>query len=312
MPVKKSEFAFLSSNGKNTVRGVKYMPEDPKAVVVISHGMVEHLGRYDDFNTYLAENSYAAYIHTHIGHLGSTKFKEDLGYFAPKDGYKYVARDIKRTVERAKKENPGLKVILLGHSMGSFYARVYPSVYPGSIDGLIISGTGGPNDAAAAGLNLVKAMIRVRGDRYRSERVKNMMFGAYLKRIKDPRTPQDWISRDTEIVDRYVNDPGCTFSFTLGGYRDLLEIMILSNSKETYEKTARDLPILIFSGSEDPVGDYGMGVMEVFSTYKKHGFRNVNMKIYPGGRHEMLNEINRSEVYRDVLAWLNGNFSEVK
>ncbi len=305
MSSKRIEYEFTSSNGINTVRGVKYIPEDIKGVLVISHGMVEHYGRYENFMGYMADNGYAVYMHDHIGHLHSVDNDEQLGFFGSKEGYKVLLRDIKKTVDIAREENPGKKLVLLGHSMGSFYARVYPTYYPGTVDGLIISGTGGPNKAAGMGKALIAVMSKFKGEKYRSTMIRNMTFKGYLSRIENPRTPSDWITRDEAIVDRYVVDPGCTFTFTLAGYRDLMDILQIANSEETYRKTDKALPIYIFSGSEDPVGGFGLGVMEVFENYKSGGFENVKVKIYPEGRHEMLNELNRSEVYGDVLSWMD-------
>ena len=306
MSVIKTEFSFPSTNGINTVRGVRYLPADGqcKAVLQISHGMVEHYDRYDDFMNYMAENGFAVYMHDHIGHKHSVDNDEQLGYFAEDEGYKCILNDLYHTAMMAKEENPGKKYFLLGHSMGSFYARVFASQYTDIIDGVIISGTGGPNKAAAMGGKLVRLLIKLKGDRYRSGFVNNMAFGEYLKKIENPETPSDWITRDKEIVKEYVADKYCQFVFTLSGFRDLMDIMGQSNDKQTFENTPDSLPVYIFSGSMDPVGDYGIGVLNVVDGYKTAGCTDVQVKIYDGGRHEMLNEINRREVYDDVKNWL--------
>lgn len=306
MSVIKSDFSFPSSNGTNIIRGWKIYDDSlpTKAVLQISHGMVEHIGRYEDFARFLAGEGFAVYANDHLGHKGSAGSDEDLGYFAPKDGYKCVLADLAHTAKTAREENPGKKLFLLGHSMGSFYARSFAALYPRLLDGLIISGTGGHNKMTAAGQKIVRAMIAFKGDRYRSQMVNKMAFGEYLKKIDNPRTPSDWISRDSEMVDRYRRDKYCSFVFTLGGFKDLLDINALANSQKTYEDTKKDMPILIFSGTMDPVGDYGAGVMQVYRLYTEKGCKDVKLNMYTGGRHEMLNETNRRQVYDDVLAWL--------
>ena len=306
MDIIRTEFSFESNNGTNTVRGVRYLPADGscKAILHISHGMVEHYDRYDDFMTYMAQNGFAVYMHDHIGHKHSVESDEQLGYFAKEEGYKCILNDLHHTAEMAIAENPGKKYFLLGHSMGSFYARVFASQYTDIVDGVLISGTGGPNKAAAAGGKIVRLMIKLKGEKYRSEFINNMAFGKYLEKIENPRTPKDWITRDEAVVDRYVADKYTQFIFTLSGFRDLMDIIALSNDDTTFRNTPDKLPIYVFSGSMDPVGDYGMGVINVVDGYKSNGCFDVQLKIYEGGRHEMLNEINRREVYDNVRNWL--------
>ena len=306
MKILKNEFSFLSSNGTNTVRGIKVYPEAGpyKAMLQISHGMVEHYDRYMNFMEFMAQQGFVVYIHDHIGHKHSVENMDQLGYFAPENGYIHVLRDLLHTAQMAKAEHPDLKLYLLGHSMGSFFGRVFAQVHGDIIDGVLISGTGGPNKAAGAAITIIKAMKKVKGDKYRSQFINNLAFGSYLDKIENPDTPKDWITRDKEIVKQYVADVYCQNVFTLNGFENLMQIISLSNADATFAKTKKDLPIYIFSGSMDPVGGYGIGVMQVFDLYKKAGCTDVTVKIYDGGRHEMLNELNRREVYDDVLNWL--------
>lgn len=312
MNIIKSTFSFLSRNGENTIKGMKIMGDTCpyKGVVIISHGMVEHIGRYENFADYLAQNGYIVYAHDHLGHKRSVNSDDELGYFAPQNGYKCVLEDLHHTARMAKQENPKLKIFLLGHSMGSFYARAFAAEYPQAIDGLIISGTGGKNKMTAVGQKIVRVLIRLKGDRYRSSFVNNMAFGEYLKKIENPVSSSDWLSRDRDVVSQYDQDKYCQFVFTLGGFKDLLDINALSNDDETFKKTVKALPIYIFSGSMDPVGDYGIGVMKVFENYKNFDCTDVTIKIYDGGRHEMLNEVNRRQVYDDVKNWLDSKTEE--
>lgn len=307
METRKTEFSFKSSNGINTVRGVKILPADGscKAVLQISHGMVEHYDRYMNFMEFMAENGFAVYMHDHIGHKHSVENDEQLGFFASRDGHVHILNDLVTTAKMAKAEYPGAKFFLLGHSMGSFYARVFAAQYGELLDGALISGTGGPNKAAARGRMAITAMIKIKGEMHRSKDIVKMMFGKYLDKIENPKTPSDWITRDDELVALYRKDKYCQFTFTLAGFRDLMDVLMLSNSKETFENTPDELPLYIFSGSMDPVGDYGMGIMQVVDGYKAAGCSDVTLKLYDGGRHEMLNELNKEEVYADLISWLN-------
>ena len=306
MKILKNEFSFPSSNGINTIRGIKVCNEAGpyKAILQISHGMVEHYDRYMDYMEYMAGQGFVVIMNDHLGHKHSVDSDEQLGYFAPQNGYIHVMGDLLTTAQMAKEEFPGLKLFMLGHSMGSFFARAFARAHSDEIDGLIISGTGGPNKAAGAAIKIIKAMKLVKGEKYRSQFMTNMAFGTYLDKIENPDTKSDWITRDKEIVKKYVADKYCQYTFTLNGFENLMEIISLSNADSTFENTPKDMPVFIFSGSMDPVGGYGMGVMQVFDCYKKAGCLDVEVKIYDGGRHEMLNEINRDEVYEDVKNWL--------
>lgn len=306
MELIKTNFEFKSSNGTNTIRGFKVCKaQGPyKACVQISHGMVEHIGRYEDFMNYMAELGFVMYAHDHLGHKNSVESDDQLGYFAPVDGYKCILGDLAYTAQKAKSEYPDLKLFLLGHSMGSFYARAFAAWYSEAIDGVIISGTGGRNKMAGPGKAIVNTLIKLKGDKYRSQFVANLSFKGFMAKIDNPNTESDWISRDEDIVRTYVHDKYCQFKFTLSGFRDLMDINTLCNSDECFKAMKKDLPIYIFSGSMDPVGGFGMGVMEVFDRYKSQGCTDVEVKIYDGGRHEMLNEINKIQVYEDLAAWL--------
>ncbi|MEG0092159.1 MAG: alpha/beta fold hydrolase, partial [Oscillospiraceae bacterium] len=288
MPLLKENFEFLSANGKNMIKGVIRRKDAPpyKAIIQISHGMVEHMDRYEEFMNFMAENGYVMVGHDHLGHKASVDSDDELGFFAEKDGYKCILDDLVTTASRTRKMFPGLKLVLLGHSMGSFYARVFASKYHNLIDGIIISGTGGTNPIAGVGKLLIKLMIIIKGAKYRSDFVANISFSGFLSKIPCPKNKSEWISTDPEMVQKYINDKYCSFTFTLSGFLDLVTINGLSNSEECYKNFKKDIPVYIFSGEMDPVGEYGKGVTEVYEKLKAAGVSDITFKLYKDGRHE--------------------------
>lgn len=307
----KTNVSFLSANKTDMVQCWLYEAEDtaPKAVVQLSHGMCEYIGRYEAFIDFLVGQGFAVCGNDHLGH-GETSGKSGVdGYFAKKDGAACVVQDLRSVTQLAQKRWPCVPVFLLGHSMGSFLARKYAAEDASALSGLILSGTGGPNPAAGAGVALTKLMALFRGDTYRSSLVHKMAFGAYLAHIEKPNTPYDWLSRDEEIVQKYAADPKCTFIFTLNGFHEMMKTLKEVNKKDWGARVPKNLPVLLFSGDADPVGQYGEGVRSVYENLKRGGVENVTLKLYPGGRHEMLNETNRAEVYKDVADWLNARLS---
>ena len=306
MGILKQDIKFLSANGINTISGVVICKEMPpyKAIIQISHGMVEHIGRYEDFMNFMAGEGFIMVAHDHLGHKTSTRNDDDLGYFAKKNGYKYIIADLIKTADLIKDMFPQQKLFLLGHSMGSFYARVLVSKKPEMYDGIMISGTGGKNFLAGAGKTLVKILIKLKGDTYRSSAVEGLVFKDFLLRVENHKTPRDWLTRDEEIVEKTMQDRYSTFTFTLSGFRDLLTINTLANSSHCYNNWSKSMPTFIFSGSLDPVGEYGKGVTEVYTKLKNKNIEDLTLKIYEGGRHEMLNETNRDEVHQDLINWL--------
>ena len=305
LPIKEN-FSFLSSNGTNTVKGfIIRKPQPPyKAIIQISHGMKEHMGRYEEYMNFMAEKGYVMVGHDHIGHGQSVNDISELGFFASKDGHIHVLNDIATTAGRIKKSFPQLKLILLGHSMGSFYARVFAGKYTYLADGMIISGTGGKNPLTVPGKILINLFIKLKGEKATSKFITGVIFGSFLKKIDNPKTASDWLTRDEEAVRRYREDERCRFHFTLGGYKDLVTIQSLANTGECYEKTNKEIPYLIVSGDMDPVCGWGKDMETIISRYKNAGVKDVVLKLYKDGRHEMLHELNKEEVYADILSWL--------
>ena len=308
--VKKNDIKFESSNQGNIVAGYYYTCPDvpPRAILQISHGMCEYIGRYDDFAGYMAQNGYVVCGNDHLGHGATSSGANGTdGFFAEKDGWEHVLRDLNQMNRLAHEAYPGLPLILLGHSMGSFFAREYAVRYPDTLDALVLSGTGGPNPMAGVGVVLTEWIGKLKGAKHRSAFLNNMAFGQYLKRVENPATPYDWISRDQEIVAKYAADEKCTFIFTASAFHDLMTILRAVSSPKWASGIAKTLPVALFAGDMDPVGDYGKGVETVYRMLKEAGVEDLSIKLYPGARHEILNETNRAEVYADILAWCDAH-----
>ncbi|WLR42731.1 lysophospholipase [Bacillus carboniphilus] len=305
-------FMLKSEEGKQ-VHAKKWLSDDGdvKAVVQLSHGMAEHIERYDEFASFLVKHGYAVYGHDHRGHGNTAESTEELGHFHDENGFSLVVEDLKRMTEIIKKDYPNKPIILMGHSMGSFVARRYIQLYGEQLSGVIISGTGGdPGLAGKVGKRLAMREAKRKGARVKSERMDKLMFGRFNQSFKPNRTDFDWLSRDHSKVDEYVNDPLCGEICSAQFYHDLLDGLLLIHREEEVKKTPKDLPIFIFSGSEDPVGQNTKGVLKVVKQLQEAGVTDLQYKFYENGRHEMLNETNRQEVFEDVLHWLDRHVNE--
>lgn len=306
MKCKEEEYTYKSVSGIADIYAKCYAPENPaevKGVMQIAHGMAEYGKRYETFARYLNTRGYAVFINDHLGHGKSVAKEEDLGYFGEKDGPATLVEDAKNLTEIAKSEYPDVPFVLFGHSMGSFIARSYASFYPEELDALVLCGTAGPNPAAAAGAFLANLIAKTKDSHYRSPFIDNLAFGSYNKRYKPNRTKFDWLTRDYVIVDAYVDDPLCGFLFTATGYRDMFNLLQYVSSENWYEKMPKDLPVFFIAGTNDPVGAYGKGVKTVADSLAHHGNPQVGFKLYRDCRHELLNEMNRLDVFADIADW---------
>lgn len=299
---------YKSSSGLCDISAWGYFPADNikvKGIVQIAHGMAEHHKRYEDFISYLNDNGYAVFINDHLGHGKSVSDDSQLGFFGTENGWKNIVDDTKNLTDIAKSELPDVPVILFGHSMGSFVARLYSTLYGDEINGAIYCGTAGANPAAGVGIGVVKSIIKIKGTHYRSKLIDKLAFGTYNSKIKSARTSFDWLTSDNDIVDKYIEDKYCGFLFTACGYRDLMEMIVEINRPEWFSAVRKDLPIYLIAGNADPVGNYGKGIKEVYRNLANTGHSDVTIKLFDGDRHEILNEKDKSDVYRSVLSWLN-------
>ncbi len=300
------EMSFPSSDGKSTIHAEVYEPADGKVrgVVQISHGMIDFVGRYEVLAEYLTGKGFVVAGNDHLGHGGSVKDAADFGYFAKKDGYKLVVDDLYRMNRILKEEYKDVPICMLGHSMGSFMARLYAVKYPESISGIIIHGTGGKNPLLTLGKAAIGFLRLIFGDRHRSKLVTVLAFGSYNSTFPKEEGVNAWLSRDLSKVNGRGNDPRTNFLFTLSAYKDLFCALGECNCENWYSSYPIYLPTLIMSGESDPVGNYGKGTREVYDGLSGAGVLNLRLKMYEGARHELFNETNCYEVFDDIYAWL--------
>ncbi|MEY8337262.1 alpha/beta hydrolase [Lachnospiraceae bacterium 62-35] len=301
-----SEHSLLSSDGKSRLHVVIWKPlKEIRGVLQISHGMIEHIRRYDEFARYMTRHGIAVIGHDHLGH-GKTSRKEDYGFFAEKSGDVYMIRDIHRVRKAAERFFSGVPHILLGHSMGSYFLRKYLTIYGSGVDGAVIMGTGDqPLPILWVGKAAVGVIGRWKGWRHRSSFLHYMVLGDFDRKFKPIKTRDDWLSSDEKKVEEYVRDPMCNFLFTCQAYEDFFKTMLDLKRKFWLCRMPVDLPILLLSGKEDPVGARGRGVRRVYRKLCHLGIRDVSIHLYPNCRHELLNEKNREQVYHDILEWIN-------
>lgn len=302
------QIKLQSTNQETQLVGWLYMPaEQPKAVLQIIHGMAEHMGRYHDIMRELAQNGFAACGIDQLGH-GRTCTDGKYGYFAPKDGWKQLLEDQHRFAHVVQKEAPGVPHIILGHSMGSFIARLFAAKHPKQLQGLVLSGTGRFGMRARLLKMMALRSAGRNGADYLDEELNDMLREHNNAKLDPLHTECDWLSRDAYSVQQYIDDPQCGFPFTAGAFVDLLKLNATANSAACFEKTPDYLPVLMLSGKEDPVGEYAKGVGQVFIQYQKAGISDIELLEYDGARHEVFNEINRAQVYKDLIYWLDRHF----
>lgn len=306
MAYQKTTGEFRSSDDKHMIRYYVYTPVsgDIRAILQISHGMCEYIGRYEEFASFLCENGVLVCGNDHLGHGSAAQESDSLGYFAKKDGWQLLPADVRKLTILMQKRYPGVPYFLLGHSMGSFVARVYLAKYGELLDGAIIMGTSGKNPLASIGVWFAERTIRRHGDKYRSEFLTRQSTGSYNKRFKTEQDEQSWLTKDEAIRKKYAADPLCSFQFTAAGHRDLFTLLQAVSTEEWAERVPKELPILLASGDMDPVGNYGKGVKEVYERLQKAGVKDVSLKLYKDDRHEILNETDRETVYQDMLDFI--------
>ncbi|HBF3670419.1 TPA: alpha/beta hydrolase, partial [Clostridioides difficile] len=305
--MKCTNFTFKGEEGLD-IYTYKWEDENikkPKAVIQIAHGMAETAQRYETFAKVLTKNGYIVYINDHRGHGKTAKIIENVGHLAEKEGFRCLVEDMYTLTNIIKKENEDLPIYLFGHSMGSFASQRYIMDYSNNLSGLILCGSNGKQGII---LNLahliINREIKKYGRRSKSNKINDLIFGGEIIR-RNEKTKFDWLSRDKEQVEKYINDPFCGVVCSCGFFYDLVQGLKEIEDKENLKKVPLDIPIYIISGDKDPIGKNGKGVLRLRDRYIKLGVKDVTCKLYKDGRHELLNEINREEVFEDIICWLN-------
>ena len=302
---KEEKFTFLSADGKTTIHAVKWIPEDGKyeAILQITHGMIEFVERYRLFAEFLTENGFMVVGHDHLGHGDSVASKDDWGYFAENPSDTVIA-DMHALRTMIQKENPGVPYFMMGHSMGSLVVRAYAKEHDQELDALIVCGSPSKNYLRPLGAAVGHAEAAVLGDEHRSNLLEAMSFGSFAARFADEKSRFAWCCSDPEVVREYEENPLCGFTFSDDAFFALNDLL-----KETYgfhgwHCTNRKLPVLFLSGGDDPCYVNVRRFKKSIDHMRLIGYRNVRGKLYPGMRHEILNEKEKYRVYGDVWKWL--------
>lgn len=308
MSIRKEAGKFTSSEKNATVVYTRWYDEaaKPKALLAIAHGMAEYIDRYDEFARFMADHGYAVYGNDHLGHGRTAPRLEDRGYFAARDGRYCVMNDMRTLCGIARKDFPGIPLILMGHSMGSFIARLFCMNYPAEIEGAIFMGTAGKNPIGGIGVVMAGLLAAVKGERHKSAFFDNITFGSNNKAIENPKTAFDWLNTDEAEVQKYIADEDCGYTFTVNGYREIAKMVVEINEPGWAANIRPGLPVLVISGEGDPVGGLGKGVRETYDGLKQAGLKDLSLKLYPVMRHEILKEKDKALVFGDILAWCDG------
>ena len=295
----------LSSDKEHYLKGKIFIPDgDPRGILQVVHGMTEYIDRYDKFMYEMAEYGFIVFGYDHLGHGNTVNDPSELGFFAHENGWVHLVDDVFIFASEVRNiYGNELPFILMGHSMGSFIVRLTAAKYE-HWDKLIVMGTGGPNAAASAGIALCSALKKFKGERSHSALIQQMAFSTYNKGFEAEKDPRAWLSVSKENRNKYRCDPMCNFLFTVSAMQDLIRLNEHSNDKCWFDGIDKQKPILLLSGGEDPVGDHGSGVQEVYRSLKRAG-ANVDMILYEGYRHEILNDYCRNHVINDIKKFLS-------
>ena len=305
--MQKEEFYFDSRDNHTKIHAIRWTPDGDNVVGVVQivHGMAEYVERYEEFATFLTEHHFVVTGEDHLGHGGSVSEDGMKGYFCEQDPATVVVRDVHRLKKMTQELYPGVPYFIIGHSMGSFMTRDYLCRYGSGIDGAVIAGTGMlPETVLLLSKPVTWLQGIFKGQKHISQYIDKRAFGSYNKSILNPRTPADWLTSDEKKVDEYIADPNCGFTFTVNGFKTLFTLISRTQKKKNVKNIPKELPVLMISGEADPVGDYGKGVRKAYSFLQGVGLQNLQLKLYPEDRHELLNERNRQQVMEDIMEWL--------
>jgi len=294
---------FTSSDGKTAVSYKIYAPENPKAVIQLSHGMCEYVERYAPHAEFFVSQGFVFAGNDHLGHGNTAKKSDDLGYTVSAD---CLVEDVHKMTEILKSEYKDLPVFLLGHSMGSFVARCYLEKYGNDLAGVIISGTAGSGNPTGLGKLLCKTIAAFKGDTHRSELVKSISTGSYSKKFGKDAPASAWVTSNAAIREKYDADPLCKYTFTLNGYYNMFDMLGRVSKRSWANNVPKTLPVILIGGTDDPVGGT-KGITEVYERLKAAGVNDLEIKLFDGARHELFNEVEpvRDATYELLTDWIN-------
>lgn len=300
----KSESMNVTQTDGRIISVVRYISTTPrKGNFLLLHGMAEHYERYEEFATFLSSHGFDVYLYSHRGH-GTNLPEKELGFFAPEHGDQIVVKDAIDVLKAIRKSSPDCPLFLMGHSMGSLITRNVIQRFH-DLDGIIICGTANPPSFTTQGGLIVSSLTGYKKNpKAKSPFMNNAMFGSSLYKKLNQRTGTDWLCSDPSVVDQYIQDPYCGFVCTKSFYHDLLMLTKHATDKKRICKTPASIPIFILSGGQDPVGGYGKDVKRLIEFYKQNGY-HITSKIYPGLRHEILNEPSKADIMKDILHFLD-------
>lgn len=302
--MKKTIESIISKIDQTSLEMMTFEPEgEIRGVLQIAHGMAEHKERYSEFMEFCVKAGYVCVIHDHRGHGNSVKTNEDLGYFKDDCGCAIV-KDVKQITDIIKERYRDQPVILMGHSMGSLVVRNYMRMYDSAIQGLIVCGSPSKNPAISAALALTKAMVKVKGERYRSKLIDDLAFKSYGKKFGEV-SPFAWICSDSAVVKAYEEDEKCGVRFTLNGFLNLFTLMEKTYTKQGWQMRNRFAPIFFIAGEEDPCIVSVAQFKKAVGFMCEVGYEKVQSKLYPNVRHEILNDISKQEVMHDIVQFMN-------
>ncbi len=307
--MKKENFTFTDPQNYEMFV-YKWSPDEAaniKGILQIAHGMAETAARYERLAQVLTDEGYVVYANDHRGHGKTAKSIENIGYIG-EDGFNWMVKNQYQLNEIIRKSYPKLPIFLFGHSMGSFIAQQYISAYGSTLKGVILSGSNGRQGLEAGlGIFLARQQLKKHGARAKSDFLNKLSFGSFNKAFKPARTQFDWLSSDPDEVDKYIKDPYCGTVFTTSFFYDFISGLKNLHTQNILNGIPRELPVYIISGDKDPVGKFGKGPTNLKNLYETLGIKDLTLKLYKDGRHEMLNEVNRDQVMQDILLWLNAH-----
>lgn len=301
---------FKSTDKIHRIHTIIWQPEDTeiRGILQIAHGMVEYIDRYDGFARFLCQQGIMVVGNDHLGHGDSVNHEDEWGYVSETQGANRIVCDMYKLMRHMQKRHPGVPYFILGHSMGSFLTRKFLMLHGECVQGAVIMGTGYHSGIEASlGKALTQMLGKLKGKTFRSKLINNMAFGSYNRSFTPARTPYDWLTKDEAMVDAYMLEPACTFTFTVNGYESLFDTLIYIQNPKHLEKLPKNLPVFFVSGSHDPVGNFGKGVEKVYNQFIALGMTDVSLKLFDDDRHEILNESDKEQVYEAIYQWINSH-----